>query len=246
MRALAKMSWVELKLFLREPFAVIFCFLFPLVLLVVLAGVFGSVEPDPDFGGVVPSDYYLAGYIGVVIGAIGLLALPVHIAAYRERGIIRRFHASSVPGATILGAQLVVGLVMAVVGSVVLVVAGGLLYDAAPPGSPVRVALAFVLATLAFLALGFLLASVTPNARAAQAAGMIVFFPMWLLSGAGPPPEVMTEQMRTVSGALPLTYAVRALQDPWLGGAADPTDLLVLAGILVLAALASLRLFRSS
>jgi len=85
MRALAKLTWVVLKLFIREPFAVIFTFAFPLVVLVVLNGVFGK-HPDPDFGGARPTDHYLAGYIAVVIGAIGLVALPVHVAAYRERG----------------------------------------------------------------------------------------------------------------------------------------------------------------
>jgi len=56
MRALTKLTWVELKLFTREPFAVIFMFAFPLVVLVVLNGVFGK-HPDPDFGGARPTDY---------------------------------------------------------------------------------------------------------------------------------------------------------------------------------------------
>ena len=55
------------------------CIGFPLVTVLVLAGVFGQV-PDPEFGGVAPDDHYLAGYIGVVLGALGLITLPVHIA----------------------------------------------------------------------------------------------------------------------------------------------------------------------
>lgn len=74
---------------------------------------------------------------------------------------------------------------------------------------------------------------------------MILFFPLWLLSGAGPPPEVMGEGMRRVSDALPLTYAVHALQDPWLGSGSSAGDLLLLAGILVVAGALSIRSFRS-
>lgn len=248
MTTFVRLTWVELKLFAREPFSLVFTFAFPLVALVVLAGIFGSDpagEMAEGFGGVAPSDYYLAGYLGVVVSAIGLIALPVHVAAYRERGILRRFRASSVPAWSIVAAQAAVGLVMATLGSIVLVLAGRLLYDASLPESVEGVVLAFLVSTLSFLAVGFLLGSLARSARAAQALGMILFFPMWLLSGAGPPPDILTEGMRRVSDVLPLTYAVRALQGPWLGGGSSPLDLLLLTGILLVAGTLSIRSFRS-
>lgn len=242
MRTFGKLTWVELKLFVREPAAAIFTFAFPLIVLVVLIN---SFEPDDEaFGGAAPSDYYLASYVGVVIAAIGLVAVPVHVAAYRERGILRRFRASAVPAASVLGAQVVVALVMAALGAVVLTVAGSAGYGAALPESPFGVALAFALGTLSFLALGFLLAMLVPTARAAQAVGMMLFFPLWLLSGAGPPPEVMGAGMRRISDVLPLTHVVQALQDPWLGEPLDAANFLVLAALLVVAGGAALRLAR--
>lgn len=243
MSVTAKLSWVEMKLFAREPFSLIFAFLFPAVILVVLAGIFGS-QPDPDFGGVSPSDYYLAGYVAVVIAAIALVALPVHVAGYRERGVLRRFRASSIPGWSVVLSQTGVGLVAGLIGAGVLLVIGVTLYDAAMPASTLTALLVFVLSSCSLLALGFLIASVARSARAAQALGMILFFPMWLLSGAGPPPAVLTEGMRTISQALPLTYAVRALQDAWLGRPLDPTDLIVLTTVLIVAGSLSILLFR--
>ncbi len=240
----SKLTWVELKLFAREPFSVIFTFAFPLVVLLVLIG---SFEPmDAGFGGAAPSDYYLASYIGVVIGAVGLIVLPVHIAMYRERGVLRRFRASSLPTWGVIGAQMVVGLVTAAIGSLVLIVAGRLLYDAALPELPWRVLGAFLLGTLTFLSIGFLLAVVARTARAAQALGMLLFFPMWLLSGAGPPPDVMSSAMQTVSNLLPLTYVVRAIQDPWLGEGSDLGQIVVLLVLLVVSAAIAVRLYRTS
>src|SRR5919197_4365693 len=125
MRALRKLTWVELKLFAREPFSLIFTLAFPIVLLIVLIGSFNP--NDPAFGGQQPSNYYLASYIAVVIGAIGLIALPVHLAAYRERGVLRRFQASSIPTWSVVGSHLITGLVMATVGSIALVIAAALL-----------------------------------------------------------------------------------------------------------------------
>ena len=174
MRTFGKLSWIELKLFLREPFALVFVFGYPVVVLAVLSGVFA--KGDPAFGGADPADYYLASYLAVVIAAIGLISLPAHLAAYRERGILRRLRASGIATGTLFGAHIVVGLAMAIAGAAVLIVVGRSLYDARLPTSAGGAAVAFLLATLAFLALGLLIASLVPNARAAQAVGMILFF----------------------------------------------------------------------
>jgi ABC-2 type transport system permease protein len=235
MRTLAKLTWVEIKLFAREPIALVFALAFPLVVLLVLAGVFGAdVEP---FGGVRAVDYYVPGYLAVVIASVGLIALPVHVAALRERGVLRRLRASSVPMTSVFGAQVIVNVVMATVGGGVLLVAAGLIYDVRFPSSAGWVALAFGMSTLSFVAVGFLLGSLAPTARAAQAIGLVLFFPMWLLSGAGPPTSVMTDTMRRLSDVLPLSHVVAAIQDPWLGRGSNVPALLLLSAVLVGAAL---------
>lgn len=239
MRTLYKLTWVELKLFVREPFSLIFTLAFPMVLLVVLIG---SFQPnDPAFGGHRPADYYLATYIGVVIGAAGLIALPVHLATYRERGVLRRFQASSVPTWVIIGSHLITGLMMAALSSAVLLLAATTIYGAALPHSLAPVAGAFVLATLSFQSIGLLLGTVLRTARAAQALGMLLFFPMWLLCGAGPPPEIMSAGMRQLSDVLPLTFAVRAIEQPWLGSTPRLLDLALLTGMLGIAGVLSAR-----
>lgn len=232
MRLLAKLTWIELKLFIREPFAVIFTFVFPLITLVVISGSFEAT--DPAFRGATPSDYYLASYIGVVIGAVGMIALPARVAAYAERGILRRFLASSIPARSVLGAQMIVGFLMAVSGAIVLVIAGRLIYGANLPKQLFGVLVGFVVGAVGFLALGLLIAMITRNARGAQAIGMMLFFPMFLLSGAGPPRSIMSTPMEAVSNVLPLTFVVRALQDPWLGKGQNTVSLLLLAGVVLI------------
>jgi ABC-2 type transport system permease protein len=234
MRTLTKLTWVEVKLFGREPIAVVFALAFPLVVLLVLAGAFGNdVEP---FGGVRAVEYYVPGYLAVVIASVGLIGLPVHLAGLRERGVLRRLRASSVPTGSIFAAQVIVNFAMAAIGAGVLLIAARLVYDVGAPDSVGAVALAFVVGTLAFVALGLLIGSLARSARAAQAIGLVVFFPTWLLSGAGPPPSAMTDTMRDISEILPLTHVVNAIQDPWLGRGSNVADLLVLAAILVGAA----------
>jgi ABC-2 type transport system permease protein len=232
MRTLGKLAWVELKLVMRDPFTLLFVFVFPLVVLLVIAGVFGS-EASPEFRDVAPTDYYAAGYVATVIVALAIVGIPVHLATYRERGILRRFQASSVAPWAVLGAQMLVSLVLAAVASVILVIAAWLIYDIDRPSSVPAVLLAFLIGTLSFVSLGIMLGMLMPTARSAQAIGLGLFFPFWMLSGTGPPQEVMTGVMRTISDMLSMTWLVIAIQDPWLGIGFNVTQSLMLLGMLV-------------
>ena len=134
MRTLLKLTWVEIKLFIREPITVIFTLALPIIFLFVMGGVFGN-EPDTSDGGTIvfrgvgPLDYYIPAYFGLVMMAVGTVALPVHLTGYRERGILRRLRASSISVWSVLGSQLVVSLVIAVLGSILTFILGLLVYD---------------------------------------------------------------------------------------------------------------------
>jgi ABC-2 type transport system permease protein len=101
----------------------------------------------------------------------------------------------------------------------------------------------FVLLTLGFAAFGVFLGAVLPTARAAQAVGMLVWFVMLFLGGAGPPPEVLTDSMSIVSDATPLWHAVRVMQDAWLGLDAG-WSWVVFVGLAALSAVLATRFFR--
>lgn len=106
MHALIKTTWVELKLFIREPLTVLFTFAIPFVVLFVLGGVFGNRPTDPNvYRGFGILNYYVPAYVALVVAAIGLIALPVHLGAYRERGVLRRFRASTIPVGSVWGGR---------------------------------------------------------------------------------------------------------------------------------------------
>ena len=84
---------------------------------------------------------------------------------------------------------------------------------------------------------------VIPNARSAQALGVLLWFVMLILGGAGPPPEVLTGAMDFVGRITPLRHAVRALQDSWLSLDAGLSWLIV-ALIFMVATAAAIRFFR--
>lgn len=217
----------ELRLVLREPLVLAFVFAFPVITVLVIAGSFA--DGDDGFPGVDPSDWYVASYLAVVIAAIGLVMVPVHLAAYRERGVLRRFAASGFPRWSFALAQLAVGVLLTLAASAVLLAVAAPIYGLPPVEEPVRVAAAVLLGAVAFTAIGLLLGSLAPNARAAQGLGLLAFFPSFLLGGGGPPPQVMGEGMRTVSELLPLTHVTDAIREPWLGTGTGLDHLVVVA-----------------
>ncbi|HEY5186843.1 MAG TPA: ABC transporter permease, partial [Actinomycetes bacterium] len=158
-------------------------------------------------------DFYVPGYIALVWAAVGLLALPVHLARYREDGVLRRLRASSAPRWVVLGSQFAVSFVVSLVGGGLVILAAALTYDIHAPRSVPGFTLAWLLCAALFGSLGLLFASIG-SSRAALGAGLGAFFVMTMLSGTGLPPEVLTGAMQGIRSALPLTYAVRLVQDP--------------------------------
>ena len=85
MRSLLKLTLVEFKLFVREPITLVFTLALPIIFLFVMGGVFGNTANPKVYRGVGAMDYYMPSYFGLVMMAVGTVALPVHIASYRER-----------------------------------------------------------------------------------------------------------------------------------------------------------------
>jgi ABC-2 type transport system permease protein len=237
MRALRELWWVETKLFVREPLTVVFVVVLPLVMLYVLNGVFGT-EVDPEvWEGRPPVDFYTPSYVALVSASTGVLSVPVHLASYREQGVLRRFQASALPAGVLFAALAGVGVAPATLGAVVLVVASVLSYDAPLPESWVGVLAAHLLVCSSFAALGVLLGLVMPTARTAQGLGVVLFFVFLMLGGAGPPREVLPAGLRAIGDGIPLTYGARTMRSPWLDGAWDWSASVVIGAVLVVSVL---------
>ena len=243
MRLLTKMSWLELKLFLREPLTVLFALALPLLVLFVMGGVFGNEVDAEYYRGVGAMDYYVPAYLALVTASVGLISLPVHIAGNRDRGVLKRYHASSMPTWLVVGASVLTTFVVASASGLLLWAVATPVHSIMAPGDLGTVLVAFTGSALLFASLGVLLGAVLPTARAAQALGVLLWFVMLILGGAGPPPEVLTGAMGTVSDLTPLRHGVRMMQDGWLGLDAGLSWFIV--GLLTAAfASAALRFFR--
>lgn len=245
MRSLWKLTLVEAKLYLREPMAAFFTLVFPLMMLFLFGSIYGN-EPTDFFGGRGSVDVSVPAYMAMIIGTVGLLSIAITTATYRETGVLRRYRATPLRPAVILTAQVVVNFVMTLMGALLLVVAARLVYGLRFEGNAVSVLGAFILSTLSFFAVGFLLAGLAPTARVANIVGMVLFYPNLFLSGAAMPKEMFPDSVRLVSRMMPLTYVVDLLQGLWFGEpwSKQLTAVGVLAGMLIVGVVLSARTFR--
>ena len=244
MRGLRTLTVVQAKLFLREPLAFFFTLAFPVLLLLLFGAMFGS-EPIPGtpFRAI---DAMVPAFMGMVIATVALKGIPIATATARETGVLRRYRATPMRPAVYLVADVAVNLAMALLGMLLMVAVGELVFGLRLRGSWPSVLAGVTLSALACFAAGYLLAGLSPTARIAQAVGTVLFFPNLFLSGATVPLDQMPGNVQVLSRLVPLRYVVEVLQGLWFG---EPWTrhtgaLMVLAGLLVLGVFASTRTFR--
>jgi ABC-2 type transport system permease protein len=238
--AVGRLVRTELTLMKRDPLTLTFVFAFPVLTMLIIGGSFGT-KPDIAFEGANPSHWYVASYLTVVIAAMGLIMLPVHLASYRERGVLRRFALAGFPRWSFALSQLVIGFVAVLSASAILLAVAAPVYGVPAPHEWGRLVAAVLLGTLAFTSIGVLLGTVLPSARAAQAVGLLLFFPSFLLGAGGPPPHVMGSALRGIAGYLPLTWLTNAVRGPWLGLGTATGSLALVAIVAIVAAALALR-----
>ena len=243
---LLKLTWLEVKIFVREPLGLFGTVGIPVLVFVIVGRTFGRRlnSPPPQVGTFVNSGLPVLAALLMTLSAV--LSLVTVIAIYRESGILKRLRATPLRPWTILTAHVLVKLVFTALTVILMILAGKRYYpvDLAIPFASFVAAL--ILSTLGILSIGFLIASLVPTARFAQPVGSLVLYPMIGLSGLFVPLASLPPALRFVARLIPLTYAVSLLNGILKGEswAAHIGDVLALAvSFVILTALAA-RVFR--
>jgi ABC-2 type transport system permease protein len=227
-----KLTWVETKIFIREPMGVIGALLIPVIFLVILGRSLGTGRLQETTVQQAPFNVTILAALLISVSAVTSLVAIISI--YREGGILKRLRATPLSPVTILGAQVFVKLVFTVIGLGLLVLAGRQIIPGAMDVDLASFAAAVLLSTLSILSLGFLIASVVPTARFAQPISAALLYPMIAVSGLFFPVERLTRPLQIVALGLPTTHAVSLMQGIWEGsgwGLESPMALILIFGV---------------
>jgi ABC-2 type transport system permease protein len=246
MRALLRLTWLETKIFAREPMGLAGTLLFPVVAFVGVGRILGGLPPSLAARASGFLDTGLPVFASILIALSAVTSLVTIISIYREGGILKRLRATPLTPATILAAHVLVKLIFSALTLALMVAAGRRYYPVdvdAPLGS---FTVALIVSTWSILSVGFVIASLVPTARFAQPITAAIFYPMVGLSGLFAPLDALPPVLKVLAWLNPLTYAVSLLAGIWTGEGwrAHLADLAALALVFVVCTVVSSRVFR--
>ena len=241
-RGLWRLTWIEIKVFMREPLGAIGSIVMP-VLIFVLMGRLGSAMGGASRAAA--KDFFRVNvpvFVAVLIAINTVLSLVAIISIYREGGILKRLRATPLRPWTILTAHVLVKLSLTAITLALLLLGGKRYYPMGVDVPGWSFAVAVLITTLSILSMGFVIASIVPTARFAQPIGAIVFYPMLAVSGLFIPMQIMPAWLRF----LPLANAVSLLQGIWKGEAwsLHVFEIVALSAVFVICTALSSRVFR--
>ena len=190
--------------------------------------------------------YLVPSILGMALMQLGVFS-AVPLVADREKLILKRLAATPLRRWQLVGSNVIMRLLIGVAQTLIIVAVGASMFGVQIAGNLLLVGLLVVLGTLAFVALGYVIASFAATEDAANGMTSVVQFPLMFLSGTFFPIDAMPDFLRAVARLMPLTYLSDALRQTMVGGTAFAplwVCFAVLAAFLAVCFAISARFFR--
>lgn len=153
-----------------------------------------------------------ASLLTVGICATAFMGLPLTIADYRDKKILKHFFATPIRPFMILSVQVVIGMLTSFFSAALVTVLAVFGFGYRMEGDPFLFIGAFLLVMLSMYSIGMILASLCKTVKIANVVTTFVYFPMLFLSGATIPFELFPDTVQKVCNVLPLTHGIKLLK----------------------------------
>ena len=201
---------VEGKLSLRSPDGIIFGIGMPVGVLLLIAVVAGSQSAGGADYSFLQSAF--ASLLTVGLCATAFMGLPLTIADYRDKKILKHFFATPIRPFMILSVQVVIGMLTSFFSAALVTLLAVFGFGYRMAGDPFLFIGAFLLVMLSMYSIGMILASLCKTVKIANVVTTFVYFPMLFLSGATIPFELFPDTVQKVCNVLPLTHGIKLLK----------------------------------
>jgi ABC-2 type transport system permease protein len=242
--ALWRLILAEAKLLSRERVRMFITIGLPLVLLIILGSIPALKKPSATFGGHPFIDYYTLVMIVFSMAILGLTAVPLVLAGYRERGVLRRLRTTPIGPYRVLAAQLAAAFGICVVTTVLILLVARIGFSVPLPRQAAGFIVTAILAAAALLSVGLVIASLASTAKTAQGFGALLFYVLMFFAGLWLPLPEMPKVLQHISHATPLGAAVQAMTYCSQGRWPTALELITLAAWAVTLSLIAGKLFR--
>ncbi|MCQ6561496.1 ABC transporter permease [Paenibacillus mendelii] len=183
-------------------------------------------------------DFLVPGIVAMMIMSNNLNGVAGQIASWRERGVLRRMQSTMLRPSSFIAAQITARLALNGVQAVIVLLIGQFIFGTQVRGSWGTLLFFVIIGTLAFMSIGFIVASLARTPESANPIAAFLSFPMMFLGGVFFPIKNMPEFVQKIVNLLPIAHlstAMREVMNTGAGFASLWTQTLVLGGWMIVA-----------
>jgi ABC-2 type transport system permease protein len=221
------------KAFWRNPAAVFFTVMFPVIVFLILAVVFNGETVDVR-GGVEATTYYVPAIMSLAIISATMQTLAMTLVIAREDGRLKRGRGTPMPPWVFIAGRVGNSIVVALMMLALLAAIGGVLYGVDVPWDRLpAILLTLVIGAASFCCLGIALTAAIPSQDAAAAIVNAFLLPLYFLSGVFIPEDQLPNGVITFADLFPVRHFFDAFFDAYVpaGGPAVSWDNLAVVAL---------------
>jgi ABC-2 type transport system permease protein len=217
LRCAADRVRVELLQYVRRSDALIFTFLFPVMLFAIFASAFGALPPILELDGqqVTQPQYYLPLMLAAGVFLSGVQNLGIEVAVERNDGTLQRLAATPLPVLSYFLGKLGQLLVTAIVQAALLLTVAVVVFRVALPTDPGRwltLAWVFFAALVCFAVLGVAIAQIPRTVSSASAVVIPLALLLQFISGIYLAFPSLPEWLQTIANLFPLAWVAHGMR----------------------------------
>ncbi len=236
----------EQKAFWRNPAAVFFTVMFPVIVFLILALVFSGDTVEVR-GGVKATTYYVPAIMSLSIISSTMQSLAMTLVIAREDGRLKRGRGTPMPAWVFIAGRIGNSIVVALMMLVLLALIGVAFGVSVPWERLPQILLALLVGAASFCCLGIALTAVIPSEDAAAPIVNAILLPLYFLSGIFIPEDQLPHGVIVFADLFPVRHFFDAFLDayvPGTGSAVSWDNLAVVALWGVAGLLLAIRYFR--
>jgi ABC-2 type transport system permease protein len=158
-------------------------------------------------------DFLVPGIVAMMIMSNNMNGVAGQIAAWRERGILRRMQGTTLKASTFIAAQITARLMLNGLQALLVLIIAQLIFGVDVRGSWLTLIAFVILGTLAFMAIGFIIAGIAKTPESAAPIAGFLSFPMLFLGGVFFPIKNMPDFLQPIVYVLPISHLSHALRE---------------------------------
>lgn len=243
MKRFLKLYLIEQKLSLRSGDMLLFGMAMPVGIMILITIIAGNKMAGEGYTYLESS---FASLIAVGICASAFMGIPLTIADYRDKKILKHFFTTPCSPMWLLGSDVLCGAGMSLLSAVSVSLVSVIFLGYEMKGNILAFIGAWLLTLASMFSIGLLMASLCRTIKSVNAVTSLVYFPMLFLSGATIPYELFPSGLQKVADVLPLTQGIKLMKAVSMGLEMDSVWKIVvlLVGITLICSVISVKTFR--